>query len=200
MTFYLKENGFNEGNSAQYIWNIPHAMDALVERMGGPEKAIERLNEFTSKFLIDGWPVDQPYYWPGNQPGFVVPFVYTYAGAHDKTQQLIRDVYTTLFMNAPDGLPGDDDLGATSGMNLFFMLGIYPLKPGVPEFCLTGTLFERVRIKLDNGSEIIAKSKGDPFSGPFQSVTVNGEKLTEPFIDIEEIIVNPGRLIIEYEY
>jgi predicted alpha-1,2-mannosidase len=195
-----EENGFNEGNSAQYTWNIPHAMDQLVERMGGSEKTIERLNEFTSKFLIDGWPVDQPYYWPGNQPGFVVPFVYTYAGAHDKTQQLIRRVSSTIFGNAPDGLPGDDDLGATSAMNLFFTLGMYPLKPGVPEFCLTGTLFERVKIKLDNGSEIIAKSNGDPFAGPFQSVTVNGERLTQPFINIAEIITNPGKLIIEYEY
>ncbi len=194
------QNGFNEGNSAQYIWNIPHMMDELVERMGGPEKAIDRLDEFTSRILMGGWHVADTYYWPGNQPGFVVPFVYTHAGAHDKTQELIRRVSTTIFKNTPDGLPGDDDLGATSAMNLFFTLGMYPLKPGVPEFCLTGALFDKVRIRLDNGSEIIAESIGDPFSGPIQSITVNGNELEEPFFNIEDIVKNPGKIVINYYY
>jgi len=146
------------------------------------------------------WPVDQPHYWPGNQPGFVVPFVYTYAGAHDKTQALIRHVSSTIFKNAPNGLPGDDDLGATSAMNLFFTLGMYPLKPGVPEFCLTGTLFDRVRIRLDNGSEIIAESTGNPLSGPIRSIEVNGKRLEKPFLHIEEILEKAGRLYITYSY
>ena len=195
-----EENGFNEGNSAQYTWNIPHMMDELVEHMGGPEKTIERLDEFTSVIITDGWPVDQPHYWPGNEPGFVVPFVYTYAGAHKKTQELIRYVSSNIFTNAPDGMPGDDDLGATSAMNLFFNLGMYPLKPGVPEFCLTGALFDKVKIRLDNGSEIIITSNGDPFSGPIKNITVNGNSLVEPFLNIAEIIDNPGTIRIEYKY
>ncbi len=194
-----EENGFNEGNSAQYTWNIPHMMDELVKRMGGPEKAIERLDEFTSEIITDGWPVDIPHYWPGNQPGFVVPFVYTYAGAHEKTQELIRYVSSSIFKNAPDGMPGDDDLGATSCMNLFFTLGMYPLKPGVPEFCLTGSLYDRVKISLDNGSEIHIHSQGNPWS-TLKAIKVNGKKLDEPFLNINDIIENQGVLTIEYEY
>lgn len=195
-----EENGFNEGNSAQYTWNIPHMMDELVKRMGGPEKAIQRLDEFTSVIITEGWPVDQPHYWPGNQPGFVVPFVYTYAGAHEKTQELIRHVSSSIFTNAPDGMPGDDDLGATTAMNLFFNLGMYPLKPGVPEFCLTGSLFDKVRINLDNGSQIIITSNGDPYSGPIQKIIVNAKTLKEPFLNIEDIISNRGKITIEYKY
>jgi putative alpha-1,2-mannosidase len=195
-----EENGFNEGNSAQYTWNIPHMMDELVERMGGPEKAIERLDEFTSVIITEGWPVNQPHYWPGNEPGFVVPFVYTYAGAHEKTQKLIRYVSSNIFRNAPDGMPGDDDLGATTAMNLFFTLGMYPLKPGVPEFCLTGVLYDSVKIRLDNGSEIHITSKGDQWASPIKSIKVNGELLSEPFLNIAQIIEKPGKIRIEYEY
>jgi predicted alpha-1,2-mannosidase len=195
-----EENGFNEGNSAQYTWNIPHMMDELVKRMGGPEKAIELLNEFTSVIHTDGWPVDEPHYWPGNQPGFVVPFVYTYAGAHKKTQELVRYVSSNIFKNTPDGMPGDDDLGATSCMNLFFTLGMYPLKPGVPEFCLTGVLYDSVKIRLDNGSQILITSKGDQWNSPIKSIKVNGETLNEPFLNIAHIIEKPGKIRIEYEY
>jgi len=194
-----EENGFNEGNPAQYTWNIPHNMPELVQRIGGNDKTIERLNEFTSQILQDGWNVNKPYYWPGNEPGFAVPFVYTYAGAPNKTQALIRKVVSDIFRNAPDGMPGDDDLGATSGMSLFFTLGIYPLKPGVPEFCLTGSLYESVKIKLDNGSEINIKTSGNPWSS-IKTIKVDGKTLEEPLLDIANIIEKPGKIKIEYEY
>ncbi|MFW5726222.1 MAG: glycoside hydrolase domain-containing protein, partial [Bacteroidota bacterium] len=122
-----------------------------------------------------------------------------YAGAPQKTQALIRKVVSEIFRNAPDGMPGDDDLGATSGMSLFFTLGMYPLMPGVPEFCLTGSLYESVKIKLDNGSEIIIKTTGDTWS-TVKSISVDGEKSDEPFININPIIENKGKIEIEYEY
>ncbi len=194
-----EENGFNEGNSAQYTWNIPHNMPELVNRIGGPEKTSERLDEFTSQILQDGWNVNKPHYWPGNEPGFVVPFVYTYAGAPEKTQALIRKVVSDIFRNAPDGMPGDDDLGATSGMSLFFTLGMYPLKPGIPEFCLTGSLYESINIRLDNGSEIHISTTGDPWS-TIKTIKVDGEIQEEPFLNIAHIIEKPGKIRIEYEY
>ncbi len=194
------DNGFNEGNSAQYTWNIPQHMDKLVEKMGGYEQTISKLNEFTSKILIDGWPINDPYYWPGNEPGFVVPFVYTYAGNPEKTQELVRYVSTKIFKNAPDGLPGDDDLGATSAMNLFFKLGMYPLKPGKAEFILTGCLFDKVIFKLDNGSKLILISNGDPFSGPVKEILVNDKKLDGLFLDLTPIIVSKSDLILKYNY
>jgi putative alpha-1,2-mannosidase len=60
--------------------------------------------------------------------------------------------------------------------------------------------FDRVRIRLDNGSEIIAGSKGDPLSGPIKTIEVNGKRLVEPFLNIEEILEKPGRLYITYSY
>jgi predicted alpha-1,2-mannosidase len=194
------ENGFNEGNSAQYTWNIPHSLDKLVDKMGGKQRTIARLDEFTSEIIVDGWPVDVPHYWPGNQPGFVVPFIYTYAGAPGKTQELVRYVSSNIFKNAPDGLPGDDDLGATSAMNLFFMLGMYPLKPGEAEFVLTGSLFDKVKLQLDNGSVIHILSQGNPFDSPVKDIQVNGQKHEGWTHDISEIIDNKSNLTINYKY
>ncbi|HYX06637.1 MAG TPA: glycoside hydrolase domain-containing protein, partial [Bacteroidales bacterium] len=98
------EIGFNEGNSAQYTWNIPHALDKLVEEMGGKKKTMQRLDYFTSRILTDGWNVDVPFFWPANQPSFVAPFVYNYAGAPEKAQVLIRHSLNTIFSNSPGGL------------------------------------------------------------------------------------------------
>ncbi len=194
------DNGFNEGNSAQYTWNIPQHLDKLVEKLGGNERTINLLNDFTNKIVYSGWPINEPYYWPGNEPGFVVPFVYTYAGAPEKTQELVRHVSTKIFKNAPNGLPGDDDLGATSTMNLFFKLGMYPLKPGVAEFMLTGSLFDKVTIKLGNGSRLTILSKGDPFSGPVKGILINNAPYKRCVLDISQIIKSKGDLTIEYIY
>lgn len=79
------------------------------------------------------------------------------------------------------------------------MLGMYPLKPGVPEFVLTGSLYDRVKIKLNNGSEIHIHSSGDPWS-VLENIIVDGKSLEDPFLNIDGIIENKGVITIEYEY
>ncbi len=73
----LRPNIFNNVNGHSSVPLIAN-MYAMVVR------SIDRLNEFKSIIYTDGWPVNQPRYWPGNQLVFVVSFVCTYAGAPRK--------------------------------------------------------------------------------------------------------------------
>ena len=193
--------GYNEGNAAQYTWNIPQNLPKLIEKIGGKEKTIERLDYFTSRILREGWNIEVPFYWPANQPSFIAPFVYNYAGAPEKARKLIRKTITSIFSNSPNGLPGNCDLGATSAMYLFQIAGMYPLEPGVPEFALTGSLVKKLAFQLDNGSKITIKTKkGDLDKNFIKSVKLNGKKHDSFEVNIENLIKNPSELDIEFVY
>ena len=195
------EIGFNEGNAAQYTWNIPHALNRLVEEMGGNKKTIQRLDYFTSRILTEGWNVDVPFFWPANQPSFIAPFVYSYAGAPEKAQALIRHSLNTIFSNSPGGLPGNDDLGATSAMYLFEVAGVYPLVPGVPEFTLTGCLADRIRFRLDNGGSLtIVSHRSNGSVATVKQIKINGKSSDSYFMKIDDLINNGKDITVEFFY
>ena len=87
----------------------------------------DRLDKFTSKLNVG--PVD-PYLWAGNEPDFLVPWLYNYIGQPWKTQELVDKVRGTLFSPTPDGEPGNDDLGAMSAWYVWAAMGLYPSVPG----------------------------------------------------------------------
>ena len=147
------EEGFNEGNSAQYTWSIPHNVARLVDSLGGPKAAGERLDGFFSQILIDGWNTTQPYYWMGNEPCFGAPFLYNWTGTPWKSQELVKRIARS-YDATPDGLPGDDDVGAMSAMYLFMSLGLYPSIPGVGGFVVTGPAFPEVTMRLAGGRTV----------------------------------------------
>lgn len=193
--------GFNEGNAAQYTWNVPHDLPGLVDRMGGTAAAEMRLDHFTSKILIEGWNVEVPFYWPANQPSFIAPFVYNFVGKPEKAQSLLWEVTSSIFSNSPGGLPGNDDLGATSAMYLFAVAGLYPLVPGVPEFTLTGPIAERVEFYLDNGKVIVSEgdSRAKPVDDkPYTSIFVNGALWQDHLLDIGPAVEGEQDMLIRF--
>lgn len=126
------EEGFNEGNSAQYTWSIPHNLSALISGLGGPAAAEARLDAFFAQILVDGWNTTEPYFWIANEPCFGVPFVYCCLGQPWKTQDVLRRI-SAEFSPTPNGMPGDDDVGAMSAYRLWTALGLYPAIPGTAD-------------------------------------------------------------------
>jgi putative alpha-1,2-mannosidase len=118
---------FVEGNSAQYTWMVPQNYRGLIDRMGGNAAAIARLDEHFTK--LDAGP-SSPYAFMGNEPEHGTPWAYNFAGAPHKTQAVVRRILTELFRNSPDGLTGNDDLGATSAWYVWGALGAVPGDPG----------------------------------------------------------------------
>ncbi|WP_237404617.1 GH92 family glycosyl hydrolase [Actinacidiphila reveromycinica] len=139
------QEGYDEGNAAQYNWLVPQDMAGLITSMGGPGAAAQRLDTFFSQ--LNAGP-NAPYMWAGNEIDFGVPWVYNQVGQPWKTQRTVREIATTLFSPTPDGEPGNDDLGAQSSWYVWAALGMYPATPGTADLTLNSPMFPRVVLDL----------------------------------------------------
>jgi putative alpha-1,2-mannosidase len=120
-------------------------------------------------------------YAPGNEHDLEAPFLYNYAGAPWKTQAVARGA-VSLYTPTPDGLPGNDDLGALSGWLVWTMLGIYPMTPGAPVYTVASPVFENAVIHAEGG-DIVIEAPGTSFASKYvQSATLNGAPLTRTWI------------------
>lgn len=149
--------GYDEGNAEQYLWYVPHNVAGLVTALGGRRAATERLDRFTKKLNVGP---NEPYLWAGNEVGLGVPWLYNYLGQPWKTQRLVDRIRSELFGPAPDGVPGNDDLGAMASWYVWAALGLYPAVPGMPVLAVNTPLFERAEIALPTGKTIRISAPG----------------------------------------
>jgi predicted alpha-1,2-mannosidase len=170
------DNGFQEGDSAQYTWMEPFNLRELFDLMGGNSAVVKHLDTFFSR-LNDG--PNSPYAFMGNEPSFEVPWEYDFAGAPSHTQKVVRQIQTQLFKNSPGGLPGNDDGGAMSSWYVFSAIGLYPEITGVGGFVIGSPLFPSVTIHFTDGHSLQinapAASSGNPY---VQSLNINANATT----------------------
>lgn len=166
------QDGYDEGNAAQYNWLVPQNIAGLVAAMGGKDAAVQRMDTLFTK-INDGPNV--PYMWAGNEVDFGVPWVYNYLGRPDKTQDAVRRLQTELYSPTPDGAPGNDDLGAQSSWYVWAALGMYPVTPGRPDLSLNTPMFPRAQITMGNGRTIRINAPRAGTALPYiQAVRLNG--------------------------
>lgn len=149
--------GFEEGNTWQYSFMVPFDFPALFQAMGGEQTVIPRLDRFFVKLRCWG----QPCYNIENEPDFVVPYAYIWAGQPWKAQEVVTRIAQNTFKAASDGIPGNDDLGATSGVYVWDALGMYPAVPGVGGVALGTPMFDRATLKLAGGRTLIISRRGN---------------------------------------
>lgn len=170
------DNGFQEGDSAQYSWMEPFNLSGLFGLMGGNTKVVSRLDTFFSK-LNDG--PTSPYAFMGNEPSFEVPWEYDFAQAPAHTQNVIRQIQMQLFKNATGGLPGNDDGGAMSSWYIFSAIGLYPEITGVGGFVIGSPLFTSVKVQLAGGQTLQINAPGASDISPYvQALSLNGNATT----------------------
>jgi predicted alpha-1,2-mannosidase len=170
------DNGFQEGDSAQYSWMEPFNLSGLFGLMGGNTKVVSRLDTFFSK-LNDG--PTSPYAFMGNEPSFEVPWEYDFAQAPAHTQNVIRQIQMQLFKNATGGLPGNDDGGAMSSWYVFSAIGLYPEITGVGGFVIGSPLFTSVKVQLAGGQTLQINAPGASDASPYvQALSLNGNATT----------------------
>jgi len=182
--------GFQEGNSYQYTFMIPFDYPALFAAIGGEDKVIPRLDKFFTKLRCWG----EPCYNIENEPDFVVPYAYTFAGQPWKSQEVITRISREDFKAAPEGIPGNDDLGATSGVYVWNALGFYPAVPGVGGVVLGTPLFDKATLRLSGGRTLIIVRKGSGFY--VQKVALNGIEYPNTWLPLEKL--HPGTTRIEF--
>lgn len=184
------QNGFEEGNTYQYTFMIPFDYPGLMQRVGGDDATTPRLDKFFRKLICWG----EPCFNMANEPDFVTPYAYIFAGQPWKTQQVVTRIEQQTFSTKPNGIPGNDDLGATSGVYLWNALGLYPGVPGVGGLFLGTPMFSSAAIHLGDGRTLSIRSSG---SGPYvQHVTFDGKENKTSWLPLSAL--GPGNSTIEF--
>jgi predicted alpha-1,2-mannosidase len=180
--------GFQEGSTWQYTWMIPHNYAGLIAAMGGNQNAVAKLDRFFRD--LTGWGV--PTFTVTNEPDFCAPYAYLWTGNPWKTHEVVDRIRRETFTSNPDGLPGNDDLGATSGVYVWNALGMYPVIPGVGGLALGTPLFSRAVVRMGNGGtlEILAQGEGIYV----QSVTLNGKPFASTWLPLDALTARTNRL------
>jgi predicted alpha-1,2-mannosidase len=161
--------GFQEGNTAQYTFMPSFDYPREFAAMGGDDKAIAKLDKIFCKESIT---VTEACFSANNEPDFVAPYAYVFAGAPWKTQKAVSNELKREFNTSAAGIPGNDDLGATSGFYVWNAIGMYPAIPGVGGVVLGTPMFKKVVIHLGDGRTLSVQGLG---TGPYvQKVLLNG--------------------------
>lgn len=172
---------------------VPHDMNGLINRCGGKDRFIERLDTY---FTHDKQ-FDQSYhiglFQVSNEPGFLVPTLYNYVNRPDKTAEIVRKVLRTKYNASKAGLPGNDDSGSMSAWFAFHSMGFYP-NAGQDVYLISSPVFSKTTINLENGNtfQVLAPGTNDE-NIYIQSAKLNGVELNRCWLKHEEI-VNGGTL------
>jgi putative alpha-1,2-mannosidase len=180
--------GFQEGTTWQYTWMVPHNYAGLFRMMGGSQNVLAKLDKFFQKLV--GWGV--PNFTVSNEPDFCAPYAYVWTGNARKTQEVVDRIRRETFTAKPDGIPGNDDLGATSGVYVWNALGMYSVIPGVGEFVLGTPMFPRVIMQLGDGRSIEIVSHG---TGIYvHAVSLNRAPHTSSWLPLDKLSAGHNRL------
>ncbi len=120
-----------------------------------------------------------------NEPDFVAPYAYVFLGKPWKTEEVVTRIGKETFKAAPDGIPGNDDLGATSGVYVRNALGVYPAVPGVGGLVLGTPMFSRATLQLAGGRTVVISREGRGIY--VQQVMLNGIPYANSWLPISKV-------------
>jgi predicted alpha-1,2-mannosidase len=186
----VDQEGFQEGNTYQYTFMIPFDYPTLFAAIGGEGKVTPRLDKLFTKLRCWG----DPCFNIENEPDFVAPYAYVFAGQPWKTQDVITRIAKETFTTGSNGIPGNDDLGATSGVYVWNALGFYPAVPGVGGVVLGTPMFNKATLRLAGGRTLVVSRHGDGFY--VQNVALDGAPYANSWLPIEK--VKPGLTQLQF--
>jgi putative alpha-1,2-mannosidase len=152
--------GYEEGNATQLTFMVPFDYPEEFAAIGGDEEVITRLDRF---FCEAPSPPSDACFTASNEHDFVTPYTYVFAGQPWKTQEVVTRIAQESFNTTPAGLPGNDDLGATSGIYLWNALGMNPAVPGVGGIVLGTPMFKKGVVHFGDGRTLAIQASGTGF-------------------------------------
>ena len=106
-----------------------------------------------------------------------------------KTQRLADTILYNLYLDAPDGLAGNEDCGQMSAWYILNSIGFYPVAPTDGIYSVGRPLFDRVRISLPGGKKLIVKTINNSQENKYiQKMTVNGIEQNRPWLEHDTIM------------
>ena len=190
-----RADDYCEGNAWQYTWLAPHDVAGLVGCFGSRARMLEKLDSlFTVSSVIEGGETSPDIsgligqYAHGNEPSHHILYLYTMLGQPWKTADKVREVLTTLYHAAPDGLSGNEDVGQMSAWYVLSSLGMYEAEPAGGRYWFGSPLFDRVEITVPGGTFTIVAENNSAANKYIQRVWLNGQPYTKPWIGHADVM------------
>ena len=193
---------YKEASGWQMVWFVPHDVQGLINLMGGREKFVERLDEFfTLPYNPKGIARDVTgmvgQYCHGDEPDHQAPYLYNWAGAPWKTQEVVRKILRLMYGSDKDGLglSGMDDQGENCSWYVLSAMGFYTVDPARPQYIIGSPIFDEVTLHMGNGKDLVIVANNNSEKNIYiQSATLNGKPLDKPWFD-HSAIANGGKLV-----
>jgi len=174
---------YTEGDAAEYLWDVPNDYADLFAKLGGPGKVAPALRQYLSHPAAGG-----SYALVTNEFGDGEQYALDYAGDPAGTQQAVATIRNQVYLPGPDGLRGNDDLGAESSQFIWEMLGFYPENPGSDGLVLASPGFPKAVIQLPSGNRITISAPGASVSRFYASgLTINGTADTSLYVPFSSL-------------
>mmetsp|Transcript_3980 Transcript_3980/g.13955 ORF Transcript_3980/g.13955 Transcript_3980/m.13955 type:complete len:337 (+) Transcript_3980:3-1013(+) len=147
---------YKEGNAWHYRFNVPHDVSGLIELFRSANlDFVEELRKFTERAReYAGTALPNLWFWVGNEHDLLAPHLFAYASRLDLTTSHVRWTLKHRFSAKPNGVPGNDDYGATSAWYVWGALGLYP-EIGSGRYILGAPLFERAVLSVGDDGETL---------------------------------------------
>jgi len=207
------DNGFIEGNGAQFTWFAPHNLPALFDLLGGTDSAVNRLHrefEATRQFRFCNEHPDhealtgEKYMndrrtWTNysNQPVSHQAFIFNHAGAPWLTQYWSRTVVDSVFTKSSPyfGYQGDEDQGLMGSLAVLMKIGLFQMSGGCEEdpiYEIGSPVFDKVNIHLNpryyKAKIFSIETTNNGIHSPYISTaTLNGKPLNNWFLRHSDI-------------
>ena len=198
-----RNDDYCEGNAWQYTFLVPHDLTGLVGCFPSQEDFIAKLDSlFTVDSQLEGDVISPDIsgmigqYAHGNEPSHHIAYFYTMLGRPWQTADRVRQILGTLYTAQPDGLCGNEDVGAMSAWYVLSALGFYQVEPAGGRYYFGSPLLDKATIKVPGGKFIITAHNNSDANRYIQSINLNGMPYHKAWIDFADITAG-GTLEIE---
>lgn len=202
---------YSETNGWTMLFSPVYDGNGLANLFGGKAALLQRLNtyfdnSYAASLKVEGGTIHEMaearevrmgIYSHSNQPAHAIPYLFVYAGAPYRTQEIVREVMQRLYVGSEigQGYLGDEDNGEMSAWYVLSAMGLYPQTMASGEYVIGSPLFTKMTVHMDNGKDLVIIAENNSDQNIYvQSLTVNGKAHNDAFID-HDVIAGGATLV-----
>ena len=181
---------FYEGTKWNYSFRLMHDMEKRMALAGGKEGFAALADRFFG--FVNPESEDACFEGFNNETDMETPYVYHYAGRHDRLTDVIDASLTYMFTTGRGGLPGNNDSGGLTSCYMCNAMGLFPVS-GQDLVILTSPWCKRSVTQLANGKQLTVTREGE--GRYIKEAFLNGKKLDTLAITAREMMLG-GELVM----
>lgn len=210
-TARLKPSTYYEGGAWNYSFRLLPDMAARIALYPSEQHFVADLERF---FGFGADPVVQPsdpkdpahadsglglnrFQGLNNEPDMEVPYAFIYAGRHDRTAEIVREIMRCQFSTGPGALPGNNDSGGLTSWFIWSASGLFPVA-GQPLILIGSPIFDSVTWHLGGNRLTIRAENNSPENIYVRNASWNGSVLDRAWLTMDELC-GGGELVLRMD-